>query len=201
MVRDYKFSIITPTLLRPSLEKTIESVNQQGYEHIEHIIAVDKNGVSLNDSKSRQKYIYVDRPNRINDYGNTARKVAYEHITGDYIVNLDDDDYYIRNDLFSVLNKFINENGEPDIVLFPSKRLGQLFYSIPPQECRVVSCQYAYKKVIGGVPSKWSFSTDYLSDWHFLKSLMMRAKKFTWVKDLDPFVEVIYINKGLPHES
>ena len=96
-------SVIIPTYKRSkSLNRAIESVQNQTYPNIE-IIVVDDNGKGTEyqkeTEKSLEEYIITGRikyiPHDINRNGSAARNTGFEHSKGEYINFLDDDDVFL----------------------------------------------------------------------------------------------------------
>src|SRR5690606_31787626 len=84
--------IVTATIGRSSLANACKSVERQDYDNWEHIVVVDGEF----DSKLVERYRHPSRiilftGGRSNDYGNTPRNFAYNYISGDYVMYLDDD--------------------------------------------------------------------------------------------------------------
>jgi glycosyltransferase involved in cell wall biosynthesis len=97
-----RYTIITPTVLRPSLIRTCESVNKQTCTDWEHIVMVDREGdVPEEIIHPQRKILYC--PVTHNNYGNTCRWSAYEHATGDYLYYLDDDNYFMDDTVLETL--------------------------------------------------------------------------------------------------
>ncbi len=101
------FSIITPTHNRSQLlERALCSVLAQTYCHFEHII--------INDSPDDESYNSIDIPlsdtriryfiNEENKGVNFSRNKALGHISSasDYVIFLDDDDYFHKNTLLDI---------------------------------------------------------------------------------------------------
>ena len=181
-----KFTIITPTLLRDSLIKTCKSIENQKYKNWEHIVVVDlpKEKVSnwriQSIAHPQRKIILLQ--NNCNDFGNTPRLIAYNYVTGDLVMYLDDDDYYIhKNEPFQTLVNYFNNHFKdkplPNLGIFPARRLEQRFFNFPPQVNRTMSCQYFHKPVIKGLPIQWRVvdRKSYVSDWQFLHSVLRKT--------------------------
>ena len=103
-MNDIKISIITPTYNRKEmLEQAIESVRKQSYNNFE-IIIIDDCSTDGTD-KFIQKYV---NDNRIRYFRNDCnmgpgynRNFGYCKSDGQYIIFLDDDDYYTDSDFFN----------------------------------------------------------------------------------------------------
>lgn len=120
------FSIITPTIGRSSLGKTIRSVIRQDYRHYEHLVVPDVNGYS--------------------DYGHSVRRDAVANANGDYILYIDDDDYLADGALSEIARGLAHE-GYPTFLFFPTLRMGEVYFYCPPGGGRTTSSQYVHKRV------------------------------------------------------
>ena len=94
-------SVIIPTYRRlEMLREAIQSVKAQDYTNIEIIVVDDHSGdgtpTIANEFPEIQFY-----ENATNMGPGFSRKFGYSHCHGDYVVFLDDDDYYIDNSFFS----------------------------------------------------------------------------------------------------
>jgi glycosyltransferase involved in cell wall biosynthesis len=87
-------------------------------------------------------------------HGSPARAYAYKYITGDYVLYLDDDDYWI-NDTLAVLAKAVEDANYPDWGVFPARRWDGRFFNPKPGDCATTSCQFFHKPVIKGVEIRW----------------------------------------------
>lgn len=187
-----KFTIITPTLLRDSLIQTCESVDDSNYPNYQHIIIVDVVGIEemnkdlgndeytkyLNQvfrifkkiTNKNRKIIFFHKTVKANDFGNSCRAVAYDEIDKDtdYIMYLDDDDFYINN-AFNVINDNLSDNN-PDMYYFPCLRFGEVFFNEPPGLCMTTSNQWGHKPIINNIEMRWEKdSLEYTEDGFFLE--------------------------------
>lgn len=144
-----KFSIVTPTILRVTADRTMESIDAQTSRDYEHIVMVD--GLALGDAPDR----WEDNPRRVilscferhNDCGATCRNLAVNfHARGEYVLYLDDDDYYVP-DAIETLARLVG--GEP-FGVFPITMGGSRWLVLPPGQCRTATCQLYHRRVING---------------------------------------------------
>lgn len=145
---DRSFSVITPSILRATLVDTCKSIERQNYRKWEHIMVVDIPAPEVTAEQHelisslqhpQRTVIYCDR--RHQNYGNTCRSEAFNLVTGDYLLYLDDDDVYI-GEVFKTLNEQITDEVWG---VFPIERLGELLLLIPPGRCRTCSNQFYYQ--------------------------------------------------------
>lgn len=118
---DPLFTVITPTIGRPSLLRTKASVPKAW----EHIVVEDHTG----------------------DYGNTPKAKGFDLASGEYVMYLDDDDFYLPA-IESVLEAVVR-NERPTWGVFPIMRFGQLFYHLPPGLGHTTSNQFFYRRDTG----------------------------------------------------
>lgn len=127
-----RFSIITPTLNRPSLERCKLSVKLQHFTDWEHIIEVDENHSGL--------------------WGNPQRVAAWEKATGDYVLYLDDDNYLAHPSALQDIHDALESERWPDWALFPIHRHGSWFMLLPPGMCMTDTANMIIKREIGRWP-------------------------------------------------
>ena len=158
-----RYSIITPTICRPSLLRLCRSIDSQTQSNWEHLIVVDAprtditkdqrkiiDAISLNQNRS---YSYCEK--RHNNYGHTCRHQSWELAKGDYILYVDDDDYLADNDVLKTLDSVTG-----DWAVFPILRHGQIFFSLPPGTCSTGTGMFIHRKEIGRWPDSGSYETD-----------------------------------------
>lgn len=95
-------TVITPTYNRANLiGRTIQSIIDQTYDNIEHIIVNDGGediskvikGISKNNYKKAKRIKYINK--KEHEGVSATRNVALKEAKGDYICLLDDDDIYL----------------------------------------------------------------------------------------------------------
>lgn len=149
-----RYSIITPTLVRPSLRRLCDSISAQTAEDWEHIVMIDvplivnpvKRALVESIPKDpRRKFIRCGTPHK--DFGNTCRWNAWEKTSGDYILYLDDDDYYADERVFETLNEVTEA-----WAIFPSLRRGEYWLQDPPGMLKTGSNMFMHKREVGRYP-------------------------------------------------
>lgn len=153
-----RLSIITPTILRPSLARCIDSVNAQSYGEWQHIIMVDKGWHWVNSSDSRRT-IYRCEEDHHNS-GNTCRHNAWDHATGDYIWHLDDDNYIADPDILTMIADYLAQAHYPIVAMFPIMRFGQIFFSPPPRSCHCDTMNLIVKRPYARWPDRPEYTAD-----------------------------------------
>lgn len=194
-----RFTIITPTLLRPTLERTCKSIDDQTHSNYEHIIIVDVKGIiqrskGLNSydrkeyfknkfalldkiSNKNRKILFYNKNFIGNDYGNECRGHGFDcrDKNTDYILYLDDDDFYINN-TFSIIQSRL-DNNKPNAFYFPCLRFNETFFN-EPAITQTTSNQWGHKPVINGKEIKWHGDNSYVSDGEFLEEVKKIAGPF-----------------------
>jgi glycosyltransferase involved in cell wall biosynthesis len=142
------FSVITASILRPTLFDTCKSIERQDYWSWEHVVVVDipahevtPEQHKLLDTIRHPKRTIVHCQSRHKNYGNTCRNQAFKLVASDYLLYLDDDDVH-TGEVFKTLNEQIRDEVWG---IFPITRLGELFLLVPPGWCRTCSNQFYYK--------------------------------------------------------
>jgi glycosyltransferase involved in cell wall biosynthesis len=164
-----KFTIITPTILRPTLADTCQSVDRQNYDNWQHIVVVD---IPAHEILPEQQSLIesIQHPNRLihfcetahKNFGNNCRHQAFAYVTGDYLLYMDDDDVYI-GEAFEVLNREITDEVWG---VFPVERFGQIFFNIPPAICHTTSNQFFYRPLY-----PWPDNDSYIADGELIELL------------------------------
>lgn len=118
-----KFSIVVPLYNSEMWIRTcVESVLNQSYKNFELIIVDDMSSDSsyeiVRNIKANSKYqdkirIFQNTTKRLN--GGT-RNVGISQATGEYIINIDSDDYLKDENVLKRINEHIKENNYPDVV-------------------------------------------------------------------------------------
>jgi glycosyltransferase involved in cell wall biosynthesis len=164
-------SVITPTILRPSLKETCRSIDDQGFSDYEHIVMVDRpneNLSAINDLRS-DKRLFIPCARAHNDFGNSCRHAAFDLAKGDYLFHLDDDDSLAPHALAAIAAAI--ERHPPAWILFPAKVYGERWLK-PPGKGNTVSCQFCYRKDTG---LRWPDNANYCADGELVEALLKIA--------------------------
>lgn len=171
-----KFTIITATIGRDTLQRACKSLQQQSYTNYQHIVVFDghKKDFQEEDYKHKNR-IFLYSGMRHNDYGNMAKHLAYPHIKGDYVLYLDDDNYYI-NDTLSILNEWLNDYKRkykeyPDWGVFPMIYIGDWFFKQNPGLYRTDGGQIFHKPIINKEEIRWPKTTEPCEDGKLIDKL------------------------------
>lgn len=103
-----KFSIIVPAHNSAAfISKCLESVTQQTYRNYELIVVCD----NCNDNTDRIAYQYADGILHV-DYGNDglARQAGLDVARGEWILFLDDDDWWMHEYVLDLINESLTDN-------------------------------------------------------------------------------------------
>ena len=159
-----RYSIITPTILRPSLVQTCESVDNQVCTDWEHIVAVDGIEESVPEEiiHDQRKIIYCTTPHK--NWGNTCRHDAWKYATGEYVYYLDDDNILADDRVLEDL-KIVKD----DWAIFPiiKKKWGGMHFFCPPMRGFTDAGSILVKREIGRYPN----SPDYDADGQLVEQL------------------------------
>ena len=108
-----RVSIMIPTYNQASyIGEAIASALAQDYPYLEVIVGDDASTDCTRDVVSRFKdprLKYVRNPENLGRTGN-YRNLLFNHASGDFVVNLDGDDYYTAKDFISEAVKLIEDN-------------------------------------------------------------------------------------------
>lgn len=189
------FSIITPTLQRPSLLRCCESVDRQTFQSWEHLIFVDAeilNG-ELAAKVSHEQRAFLVPGVRYNDYGNTPRHLAWGHATAEWIIYCDDDNYIASPDTLLYLSLALEKLPQnTKFAIFPILRHSQRFFNDPPGLCMSDTANVVVRREVG----RWPAIQDYTADGIWIEALKAKYK-YAAFPDFDPIVVMEKSNLGL----
>lgn len=210
-----KFSIICPTHNGADrLPVSLQSVLKQTYDNYELIVVCD----SCNDNSADVAASYGAKVINVS-YGRDglARNAGLDAATGEWILFLDDDDYFLHEYCFEQLAKQIGKNNE-DILDFAFIWKGE-GYKIPSRnECFVmVWCRVWKRSFIGN--NRFD-SVPYGSDKHFFKKMIqdnpdvnvyfwnnplyyynyMREGSLSWMEKRKAMLDIIVTHYNEPWE-
>ena len=185
-----RYSLITPTLLRPSLERLCVSIDAQTCRDWEHLIAVDTVISSAAERmlariQHKQRMIsQCPRPHR--NYGNTCRHAACLRAQGDYIFYLDDDNYLADQNVLRDL-----ESVTAAWAIFPILLKGNQFFNDPPGFQRTDTANLIAQRRLG----TWPDIADYEAD-GILVERLRRDHPYQSLSDWRPLVVMPRMNFG-----
>jgi len=159
-----KFSIVTATIVRRTLERLCQSLDTQTCQDYEHVIVVDIPFKDLNEQqKLRLENIARSGDNRVmsfcrrrhQNYGNTCRNFVSSTLKGEYVLIMDDDDYFADNEVLSTLSSV-----KSDWAIFPIMRYGAPYLFVPPASCRTGNAMFMYKRSLAVYPDVNVYESD-----------------------------------------
>lgn len=111
-----RFSVIVPVHnAEGHLVKTFESVKAQDFTDYELIAVLD----SCTDLSKRIAEFYADKLVEVNcHHSGYARNAGLDIAEGEYILFMDDDDWWLHEFVFSQLDEKLRETYSPDILFF-----------------------------------------------------------------------------------
>jgi len=180
-----RYTIITPTICRPSLARLCESVDRQTQADWEHLVVVD---LPRQKMSQRQREIITSIPGRDNrifhhcdaahkNYGHTCRHQSWAHAMGEYILYVDDDDYLADDRVLEALNSVTQL-----WAVFPVIKYGKTWLNLPPGVGATGTGMFLHRREIG----RWPNSDLYEADGLFATEL---AQKYQYqVLDSRPLV-------------
>ena len=186
-------TLITPSLQRKSLQSCVASVNRQSFTNWQHVIAVDaeecENWVSELDCFPRRKVICCGK--RYNDFGNTPRRLAWEHATGERVIFLDDDNRFVDHGALQRIYDYLKRDPEVKVALFPILRHGVRFLDLPPGLCHTDSANFVLRREI----AQWPDIRNYTADGIFIERLVAEHGYISF-PDCAPIITVPISSEG-----
>lgn len=164
-----RYSILTPTLCRPTLKRLCDSIDEQSNDSWEHIVVID---CEITEEKRKILETIKFHPNRrfhhtvkphVKDFGNTSRREAFDIAKGDYILQIDDDDYYADKDVFKTL-----EQVTATWAVFPVLAFDKRCHRKPPAIGLTGSAMFMYRRDTG---LKFPDNADYSADGQLVEAL------------------------------
>ena len=152
---------MTPSLLRHSLARLCDSIDEQTCTDWEHIIAVDEPSGRLDDVAHPQRKILWCGRHR--DWGNTPRWMAWDHAQGDYLLYIDDDNYLADPDVLDTL-RFVTG----PVALFPLEVEGKFVHPLPVEVGRSDGNGLIVRRDIG----RWPVSDRRSADGELIAALV-----------------------------
>jgi glycosyltransferase involved in cell wall biosynthesis len=177
-------SIITPTLLRPSLLKTCEMIDAQTHTEWQHVVMIDCENVDedLIEQILHPQRMFIKCLAPHGNGGNSCRHNAWEMARGNYVMYCDDDNYYADEGVLAGVAASLQGAGYPAWALFPINRLGWRFYFDPPRSCHVDTMNVVLRHDY----AQWPDTTAYGSDGILVDSLMKRQIPYAAFPDFRP---------------
>jgi len=157
-----RYTFITPTLVRDTLPRLCESIDKQTNGDWEHIIVIDcpmtphKEEVLAQVKSDPRRKIVTCTTQHVRDFGNAARRQAFDIAEGEYILDIDDDDYYADDRVLETL-----ECVTAVWAVFPVNAYGVRCHPPAPALGRTGSAMFMYRRDTGmKFPDNASYSAD-----------------------------------------
>lgn len=185
-----RYSIITPTLVRPSLKRLCDSIDKQTNGDWQHIIMVDceitpeRQAILESINPDNRRVFATCSTSHPKDFGNTARREAFDLAEGDYILDIDDDDYYADADVFKTL-----EQVTKTWAVFPVLAYGKRCHRRPPAIYQTGSAMFMYRRDTG---LKFPDNADYSADGQLVEALKAKYE----YQSLDDCRELVIYEKA-----
>jgi O-antigen biosynthesis protein len=151
-----RYTILTPTILRPSLLRACQSVDSQTCKDYHHIVIVDSeisDDLIAKIAHPQRTVVRCDKPH--NDWGHTCCHQAWALATGDYVLRLDDDNYLADDNVLEDL-KVVDKPW----AIFPITRFGERFFNDPPGVRKTDSGSILVRRDAGPWPALSQYDTD-----------------------------------------
>lgn len=165
-------SIVIATIGRPSLHRTLESLQGQLRDLDEVLVVGDGDpenaGRMFRASGLPGRYIPIEGPN--GDYGHTPRNKAMPQALGKHLLFIDDDDTYLPGAMDSVRRAIIEHPDRP--ILFKMKRPDKRFNDVLWTKRRVELGNVSTQMIVApNTPAKLGvWGHRYAGDFDFLTS-------------------------------
>lgn len=199
-----RYSILTATLCRNSLLRTCESLQAQGTQDWEHLVAIDmplvfdavrRDVIASIPADARRTFVRCGKNH--GDYGNTCRRRLWGMAKGTFVLYLDDDNYLASRNSLSSMNGITG-----DWAIFPLLRHGARFYNDPPEFSKIDTANMLIKRELAEWPTppkderipNSGYTKSYCADWLLAERLLQY--KYEALPDLDPVVVMEQTNRG-----
>jgi hypothetical protein len=168
-----RYSIITPTLCRESLLRACESVDIQTDGDFEHLIAIDvpllidkraRDVIARVKKDPRRKLIRCGKQHR--NFGNSCRHNLQAQAQGDYLLYLDDDNFWADANVLKTLNEVTEQ-----WAIFTMLRVGVERLDIPPGFGKTDAGQIIHRRGL----TRWPDNNKYAADGEMIDDLISKA--------------------------
>lgn len=159
-----RLSIVTATIVRSGMERLCESIDRQINRDWEHVIIVDMRPEELNELQRWRLNCLAQADGKRNigfcekrhkNYGNTCRYNIAPSLKGEYVIIMDDDDYFLDNRVFDTLAEVKGQ-----WAVFPIMHWGTPYLFLPPASCRTGNAMFIYKRELARYPDVDIYESD-----------------------------------------
>jgi glycosyltransferase involved in cell wall biosynthesis len=194
-----RYSILTPTLIRRSLKDLCDSINSQTCSSWEHIVIIDcevtpQRQVILDSIKPhpQRRFVRCSRKNHPCDFGNFARREGFDLASGDYMCQIDDDDYYADADVLRTLECVTGV-----WAIYPVLARGKREHRDPPGIGLTGSAMFIYRRDTG---IKFPDNCDYSADGQVVEALK-KLYPYQALPKVRPLVIYPMANHGMTQDE
>jgi glycosyltransferase involved in cell wall biosynthesis len=127
------FSIVIPIYnVEKYVSECIDSVLAQSYKNYEIILVDDgsKDNSGIICDKYSKRYDFIRVIHKKNGGLSDARNVGLKELSGKYVIFLDSDDLWINSSFLENAEKFIQENGDQDVILFQGNKFYEQYNKV-----------------------------------------------------------------------
>jgi glycosyltransferase involved in cell wall biosynthesis len=155
-----------PTIGRESLADSIRSINSQ-LGPLDELIVISDGPSELARrlaETSDRRYVYLETPGRMSDWGGTPRNIGIMRARGQYLSFMDDDDIYLPGAFDAIRRAAINTPSVP--LIFRMKHRGGVIWKDPALRSGNVSSQMFAVPNVKGRVGRWT--SRYAGDYDFI---------------------------------
>ena len=193
-----RYTFITPTLVRDTLKRLCDSIDSQTNTDWEHVVVIDcvlsehQNEIIQSIAPNPRRQFVTCTTKHVKDYGNAARRQAFDLAQGDYILDIDDDDYYADDKVLDTLMKVTAV-----WAVFPVLAYGKRCHPPKPEKYRTGSAMFMYRRDTG---MKFPDNTSYSADGELVEQLKA-AYPYQSLDDERELVIYPRHNRGMTQEE
>ncbi len=196
LINKNKITFIIPTIGRPTLSKSIESLINQKNKNWEAIVIFDgiKPNIEINDE--RIKIMEIDKKGRDKNSAGLVRNIGIKQAKTDWIGYLDDDDY-LANDYIDCFNEELNLNPDMDVLIFRMQDKDKIFPELETDNFYLnhVGISFAMKKKI--FDNNLVFVPSSGEDFEYLN--LMRNNNYKII--ISPYIKYFVRSENINNEN
>lgn len=165
-MKDDSISVIIPTIGRPSLAATLDSMIHQIDEDDQVVVVGDGPQSVAKDIASAygSKVRYLETPERANDFGATPRNLGIDVADRPYLAFMDDDDVYLPGAFGSIKDGLRQCPGRPH--LYRMIWVERVIWSVPAILLENVGTHMVILPNVKSKLARWK--THYAADFDFI---------------------------------
>lgn len=182
-----RLSIVLPTVGRPSLERTLASIQVQRLLPGDEVLVVADGEQAMAQEafhRSGLPGVFLSVPGPNGDWGHTPRNRALGRAQGDYLLFIDDDDIYVPGALTAVREALGLHPGRPHLFRMVRPKYGDVLWRVPRIVQGNVSTQMI---VVPNLPHRCGvWGTRYEGDLDFIRSTaaLWPAEALVWREEV-----------------